>query len=83
MKTRVGLVALLSIAMLGAYVRAQFGDKPAALDTIKVKDDLFVIHNDFVPGNTTVLVTSGLLAVVAAGLFVVHWIWLRRLGAPA
>jgi len=29
------------------------------------------------------LVTSGLLAVVAAGLFVVHWIWLRRLGAPA
>jgi glyoxylase-like metal-dependent hydrolase (beta-lactamase superfamily II) len=58
MKTRVGLVALLSIAMLGAYVRAQFGDKPAALDTIKVKDDLFVIHNDFVPGNTTVLVTN-------------------------
>jgi cyclase len=58
MKTRVGLVALLSIAMLGAYVRAQFGDKPAALDTIKVKDDLFVIHNDFVPGNTTVLVTD-------------------------
>jgi cyclase len=58
MKTRVGLVALLSIAMLGAYVRAQFGDKPAALDTIKIKDDLFVIHNDFVPGNTTVLVTN-------------------------
>jgi len=58
MKTRVGLVALLSIAMFGAYVRAQFGDKPATLDTIKIKDDLFVIHNDFVPGNTTVLVTN-------------------------
>ena len=58
MKTRVGLVALLSIAMFGAYVRAQFGDKPATLDTIKIKDDLFVIHNDFVPGNTTVLVTT-------------------------
>jgi cyclase len=58
MKTRLGLAALLSIAMLGAYVRAQFGDKPATLDTIKIKDDLFVIHNDFVPGNTTVLVTN-------------------------
>jgi cyclase len=58
MKTRVSLVALLSIALLGAYVRAQFGTEPAKLDTIKVKDDLFVIHNDFVPGNTTVLVTN-------------------------
>jgi cyclase len=58
MKTRLGLAALLSIAMLGAYVRAQFGDKPATLDVIKIKDDLFVIHNDFVPGNTTVLVTN-------------------------
>lgn len=27
------------------------------------------------------LVTSGLLVVVAAALFVVHWTWLRRLGA--
>ena len=58
MKKRVSLVALLAIAMLGAYVHAQFGHKPATLDTIKVKDDLFVIHNDFVPGNTTVLVTN-------------------------
>jgi glyoxylase-like metal-dependent hydrolase (beta-lactamase superfamily II) len=54
----VALAALVSIAMLGAYVNAQFGDKPAKLDTIKIKDDLFVIHNDFVPGNTTVLVTN-------------------------
>ena len=58
MKRRVSLVALLAIAMFGAYVRAQFGNKPAKLDTIKIKDDLFVIHNDFVPGNTTVLVTN-------------------------
>jgi len=58
MNRRVALAALLSIAMLGAYVNAQFGDKPATLDTIKIKDDLFVIHNDFVPGNTTVLVTT-------------------------
>ncbi len=58
MNRRVSLVALLSIALLGAYVHAQFGNAPAKLDTIKVKDDLFVIHNDFVPGNTTVLVTN-------------------------
>ena len=58
MKKRVSLVAVLSIAMFGAYVHAQFGNEPAKLDTIKIKDDLFVIHNDFVPGNTTVLVTN-------------------------
>ena len=58
MNRRVVLAALVSIAMLGTYVHAQFGDKPAKLDTIKIKDDLFVIHNDFVPGNTTVLVTN-------------------------
>ena len=58
MNRRVSLVALLVIAMLGVYVRAQFGTEPAKLDTIKLKDDLFVIHNDIVPGNTTVLVTN-------------------------
>ena len=58
MKTRASLVALLSLAMLGAYVHAQFGQEAAKLDLIKVKDDLFVIHNDFVPGNTTALITD-------------------------
>jgi cyclase len=58
MNRRVALAAVLSIAMLGAYVHAQFGNQAAKLDTIKIKDDLFVIHNDFVPGNTTVLVTN-------------------------
>jgi len=27
----------------------------AKLDVVKLKDDLFVIHNDFVPGNVTAL----------------------------
>src|SRR5579871_3099268 len=32
--------------------------------TIKVKDDLYVIHNDYVPGNTTALITNaGVLLV--------------------
>ncbi len=40
MNRRVALAALVSIAMLGAYVHAQFGNAPAKLDTIKIKDDL-------------------------------------------
>jgi glyoxylase-like metal-dependent hydrolase (beta-lactamase superfamily II) len=58
MKTRVSLVALLGFALLGAYAYAQFGNQASKLDLVKVKDDLFVIHNDFVPGNTTALVTN-------------------------
>ena len=64
MNTRLSLVLALCIALLGSYVYAQFGAKPAELSTITVKDDLFVIHNDLVPGNTTVLVTNqGLILV--------------------
>jgi glyoxylase-like metal-dependent hydrolase (beta-lactamase superfamily II) len=64
MKKRVILVAVLSLAMLGAYVHAQFGQEPAKLDLVKVKDDLFVIHNDFVPGNTTALITNEGVVIV-------------------
>ena len=64
MRTRLSLVVVLCVALCGSYVYAQFGDKPAALSTIKVRDDLFVVYNDLVPGNTTVLVTSqGLILV--------------------
>jgi glyoxylase-like metal-dependent hydrolase (beta-lactamase superfamily II) len=58
MKKRVSLVVLLSLALLGAYVHAQFGQQAAKLDLVKVRDDLFVIHNEFVPGNTTALITT-------------------------
>ena len=59
MKKRLLLLTLLGVALAGgAYVRAQFGDKPSPLDVVKLKDDLFVIHNDYVPGNTTVMVTN-------------------------
>lgn len=37
---------------------AQFGDKPSKLELVKVQDDLYVIHNDYVPGNTTALITN-------------------------
>jgi cyclase len=46
----------VSGALWTAYT--QFGNQPAKLNTIKLKDDLYVIHNDFVPGNTTALLTN-------------------------
>jgi len=53
---RFAAVVLASGALWTAYT--QFGNQPAKLNTIKLKDDLYVIHNDFVPGNTTALVTN-------------------------
>lgn len=56
---RLIVLTVLGVALAGgAYVRAQFGDKPSKLDVVKLKDDLFVIHNEYVPGNTTVMVTN-------------------------
>jgi glyoxylase-like metal-dependent hydrolase (beta-lactamase superfamily II) len=62
MKTTLTARVSLALAMAGAlgvvYLYAQFGQTPAKLNTVKLADDLYVIHNDFVPGNTTALVTS-------------------------
>ena len=56
---RLSLVALLSGGLWVAYAYGQaFGTQAARLSTVKVKDDLYVIHNDFVPGNSTALITS-------------------------
>lgn len=61
-----GWVRVLGVAALlfSSGVVAQFGAEPAALDLVQVKDDMYVIHNEFVPGNITVLVTDdGVLLV--------------------
>jgi cyclase len=55
---RVLVWALLFGGLGVAYIHGQFGQTPAKLDLTKVKDDLFVIHNDFVPGNVTALMTN-------------------------
>lgn len=48
----------------GVWLAFTQAPQPAKLNTIKVKDDLYVIHNDFVPGNTTALITNeGVLLV--------------------
>lgn len=53
------------IGLLGSTgAMAQFGAAPAELDLVRVTDDIYVIHNEFVPGNITVLVTDdGVLLV--------------------
>jgi glyoxylase-like metal-dependent hydrolase (beta-lactamase superfamily II) len=54
------LIAVLAggaLWMAEAYGQ-QFGAQPAKLDVVKIKDDLYVIHNDFVPGNSTALLTN-------------------------
>jgi cyclase len=54
---------VLSGALWLAYTQ-NFGQQPAKLTTVKLKDDLYVIHNDFVPGNTTVFVTNAGVVLV-------------------
>src|SRR5579864_2115750 len=59
---RLPVAAVLCGALWVAY--SQFGKAPAKLDLVKLKDDLYVIHNEIVPGNSTVLVTNdGVLLV--------------------
>jgi cyclase len=42
-----------------AYAHGQqFGAQPATLNLVKISDDLYVLHNDFVPGNSTALITD-------------------------
>ena len=64
MKIRLTLVAVFCLLLTGVYVSGQGQPQPAKLDVVKLADDLFVIHNAVVPGNTTVLVTNeGVLLV--------------------
>ncbi|HUQ51487.1 MAG TPA: MBL fold metallo-hydrolase [Gammaproteobacteria bacterium] len=52
------VTAALVLGGLTFAAQAQFGTEPAKLELIKLQDDLYVIHNEAVPGNTTVLVTN-------------------------
>jgi len=58
------LVRLLLLALGGTWIAYTQAPQPSKLNTVKIKDDLYVIHNDYVPGNTTVLITNeGVLLV--------------------
>jgi len=50
--------ALVLACMVMRHAYAQFGTEAAKLSVIKIKDDLVVIHNEAVPGNTTALITN-------------------------
>lgn len=55
--------AALAILLSGT-ASAQFGAAPAELSLVKLTDELYVIHNELVPGNVTALVTDeGVLLV--------------------
>ena len=56
-RVAVALMLVGALWMAHAYGQ-QFGSQAAKLDLVKVKDDLYVIHNDFVPGNSTALITN-------------------------
>jgi cyclase len=52
-------VLLLFGVLLIVHIRGQQpGQQPAKVTLVKVSDGLFVIHNDFVPGNATALITD-------------------------
>ena len=54
---RLSAAALLAGGLWIAHTQ-QGGPAPAKLELVKVKDDLYVIHNDLVPGNSTALITN-------------------------
>jgi cyclase len=50
--------------MGGVWLAYTQAPQPSKLTTQKIADDLYVIHNDYVPGNTTALITNeGVLLV--------------------
>ena len=55
---RLSLVVLLGAGLWVVSVYGQFGQTAARQELVKIKDDLYVIHNDFVPGNSTALITN-------------------------
>ena len=56
---RVAVAPLLFGALWATYAHGQqLGQEAAKQELVKIKDDLYVIHNDFVPGNTTALIAD-------------------------
>lgn len=59
MKKNVSLGLFASVfGWVALSAQAQFGTEAVELELIKVKDDLYVIHGAYVPGNVTALITN-------------------------
>jgi len=54
----VGILSLAVGCLTLSSAQAQFGGEPSKLELIKLQDDLYVIHNEYVPGNVTALITN-------------------------
>ena len=54
---RFSVAALLAGGLWLAHTQ-QGSPPPSKLDLVKIKDDLYVIHNEAVPGNSTALITD-------------------------
>ena len=50
--------SLVALGCVALSAQAQFGTEPSELELIKLKDDLYVIHGAYVPGNVTALITN-------------------------
>lgn len=57
-KSSILRLATAGLVFGGFWLARTQAPAPAKLTTIKVKDDLYVIHNDAVPGNSTALITN-------------------------
>jgi glyoxylase-like metal-dependent hydrolase (beta-lactamase superfamily II) len=57
-KTVILSVCGTALALLAPLAQAQFGGQPSKLETIKVRDDIYVISNVAVPGLVTALITD-------------------------
>lgn len=51
-------ISALALGFVAFSAQAQFGTEAVELELIKVKDDLYVIHGAYVPGNVTALITN-------------------------
>jgi glyoxylase-like metal-dependent hydrolase (beta-lactamase superfamily II) len=58
MRNKISLAVIALGCCATAPGNAQFGTEPARLELVKLQDDLYVVHNEYVPGNTTALITS-------------------------
>ena len=58
MNARTAVTLSLCLALCGAYLHGQPGAEPSELDIVTVRDDVFVLQNEFVPGNAAALVTD-------------------------
>jgi cyclase len=57
-KSSTARVAVAAALCGGLWMAQVYGQQAAKLNLVKVKDDLYVIHNDYVPGNSTALITN-------------------------